>query len=138
MCRSLSVWRPSEKVSLGFQTASDSFASKSNFMVCLRPYLERPSASITELKCRPNIKDGILTFLTVSTNRPKAGRPQYFPLGPIGIYFSNCSATLRKLIKAASIFSMISSAKISGAGRLSKSVKEWSFSQKISKLVFSR
>ena len=52
--------------------------------------------------------------------------------------FRKPASTSRKLLRPASRFSMISSARSSGSGRLSKSVKLLSRSQKMSRLVLSR
>ncbi len=48
------------------------------------------------------------------------------------------SMIARKLSRPASIFSIISLARISGSGRLSRSARLWSLSQKMSRLVLSR
>ena len=53
-------------------------------------------------------------------------------------HFPNFSIISLKLSSPASIFSIISVAKTSGSGRLSRSVKLLSLSQKISRLVLSR
>gem|GEM_PF-4136817 len=52
--------------------------------------------------------------------------------------YRSVAATSRKLAKPASRFSIISSASTSGSGRLSRSAKDWSLSQVMSRLVLSR
>ncbi len=56
----------------------------------------------------------------------------------IAHFMARLAATSRKLFRPASMLSMISSARTSGSGRLSRSARLLSLSQNISRLVLSR